>query len=129
MGYLPFSWSASMFANKLSRQAAFVLSLMSVMLVLLLASGVSAMQVERQFPEGTKRGKLSTTELADLVIDGKLRVSSPALRIYNEENAIVLPASLYVKNVLVHYWENDIGEIQRVWILSADEARRPLPKF
>lgn len=94
----------------------------------LLLTSVHAKQVERNFPEGIKRGKLSTTALADLVIDGKLRVSSVALRIFDVENRIVMPASLYVNNVPVYYLMNDMGEVHRVWILTEEEARRPMPK-
>jgi hypothetical protein len=89
---------------------------------------VNAMQVERRFPEDVKRGKLTTTALAQLVIDGKLRVDSPALRIFNEDNSIVTIASVDVRNIVINYAENDIGEIIRIWILTAEEARQPLPK-
>lgn len=89
---------------------------------------VNAMQVERRFPEDVKRGKLTTTTLAQLVIDGKLRVDSPALRIFNEDNSIVTIASVDVRNIVINYAENEIGEIIRIWILTAEEARQPLPK-
>jgi hypothetical protein len=89
---------------------------------------VNAMQVERRFPEDVKRGKLTTTALAQLVIDGKLRVDSPALRIFNEDNSIVTIASVDVRNIVINYAENEIGEIIRIWILTAEEARQPLPK-
>lgn len=89
---------------------------------------VHAMQVERRFPEDVKRGKLTTTALAQLVIDGKLRVDSPALRIFNEDNSIVTIASVDVRNIVINYAENEIGEIIRIWILTAEEARQPLPK-
>lgn len=105
-----------------------LMCLMACLMSAFLISGAQAMQHERSFPEGVKRGKLSTTELADLVIDGKVRYSSVALRIYDEENRIVLPASLYVKNVLVYYLINEMGEVHRVWILTEEEARRPVPK-
>lgn len=87
-----------------------------------------AMQVERSFPLGVKLGKLSMTDLADVVIDGKLVPMSVALRIFDEENRIVLPASLYVKNVPVYYVINEMGEVHRIWILTVEEARRPLPR-
>ncbi|MBI3713619.1 MAG: hypothetical protein HY253_11765 [Burkholderiales bacterium] len=101
---------------------------MACVLSALLMSSLHAMQVERSFPEGIKRGKLSTTALADLVIDGKLLHSSVALRIFDEENRIVMPASLYVKNAPVNYLLNEMGEVHRVWMLTEEEARRPLPK-
>ncbi len=89
---------------------------------------VHAMQFERKFPEDVKRGKLTTTALAQLLIDGKLRVDSPALRIFNEDNSISTISSIDVRNVVINYVENEIGEIVRVWILTAEEARQALPK-
>ncbi len=113
-----------MLIRKSMRAFLFVACVLSSFLI----TSVHAMQAERSFPEGIKRGKLSTTALADLVIDGKLLHSSVALRIFDEENRIVLPASLYVKNAVVYYLVNEMGEVHRVWILTAEEARRPLPK-
>lgn len=101
---------------------------MACVLSALLMASVHAMQVERNFPEGIKRGKLSMTALADVVIDGKLVVTSVALRIFDEENRIVLPASLYVRNAPVYYLLNEVGEVHRVWMLTEEEARRPVPK-
>lgn len=89
---------------------------------------VHAMQFERKFPEDVKRGKLTTTALAQLLIDGKLRVDSPALRIFNQDNSISTISSIDVRNVVINYVENEIGEIVRVWILTAEEARQALPK-
>ncbi|MFC0351516.1 hypothetical protein [Undibacterium danionis] len=88
----------------------------------------NAMQVERMFPEGIKRGKLSTTALAELVIDGKLRQSAIGIRIYSEDNLTVTPASVDVNNVVIYYLENEFGEIQKIWILTAEEASKPIPK-
>lgn len=88
----------------------------------------NAMQVERMFPDGIKRGKLSTTALAELVIDGKLRQSAVGIRIYNEDNLTVTPASVDVSNIIIFYLENEFGEIQKIWILTAEEASKPIPK-
>jgi hypothetical protein len=87
-----------------------------------------AMQVERNFPEGIKRGKLSTTALAELVIDGKFRHSAVGIRIYNEDNLTMTPASVDVSNVIIFYLENEFGEIQKIWILTAEEASKPIPR-
>lgn len=88
----------------------------------------SAMQIERTFPPEVKRGKLSTTDLAELVIDGKLRMYSPGLRIYSEDNLTLTIASVDVRNIIINYVENEFGEIQKIWVLTAEEARQPLPK-
>lgn len=97
---------------------------------LLLAFAVTnlhAMQMDRPFPAGIKRGKMSTTALAEIVIDGKLKPLSVALKIYSDDNLTVTPASLDVRNIIVYYLENEVGEIQKIWILTAEEAKRPFP--
>jgi hypothetical protein len=89
---------------------------------------ISVMAIERNFPQDTKRGKLSVTRLADLVIDGKLRRIVPSTRIYNEEGLIVTTSALYSVNAAINYTENDFGDIERVWILTAAEASQKLVK-
>lgn len=91
-------------------------------------TNANAMQMERQFPIDVKRGKLSTTALAELVIDGKLRQHTPALRIYSEDNLTLTLASVDVRNIVINYVENEFGEIQKIWVLTAEEARQALPK-
>lgn len=103
--------------------------LISLLFVSVFASvSTQAMQIERPFPEGIKRGKLSTTALAELVIDGKLRHPSAAIRIYSEDNLIVTQASVYVRDAVIYYLQNDFGEIEKIWILSREEASKPIPK-
>lgn len=113
-----------MLNNKILR----LLALLSIVMTCLLAFDVSAKQVERRFPEDIKRGKLTTTALAELVIDGQRRVDSPALRIFNEDNGIVTLASVDVRNVVIYYVENEIREIVRIWILTPEEVRQGMPK-
>lgn len=86
-----------------------------------------AMQLERPFPAGIKRGKMSTTALAEIVIDGKVKALSVALKIYSDDNLTLTPASVDVTNIIVYYLENEVGEIQTIWILTAEEAKRPFP--
>ena len=112
-----------MFGKKLSKQLLLVWTLVLAFAV----TNVQAMQMDRPFPEGIKRGKMSTTALADIVIDGKLRLLSVALKIYNEDNLIVTSGTLDVRNIVVYYLENDVGEILKIWILTAEEAKRPFP--
>ncbi|MBR7801178.1 hypothetical protein [Undibacterium fentianense] len=87
-----------------------------------------AMQIERRFPEEVKRGKMSTTVLAEIVIDGKLRLHTAGLRIYGDDNLIKTPASVDVSNVVVNYLENEFGEIEKIWILTLEESKVALPK-
>jgi hypothetical protein len=82
----------------------------------------------RPFPPGTKRGKLTPGYFPDILLDGKPRRLSPAARIFNTDNLIETPAALRGSGILVHYTENADGDIDRVWILTAEEARQPAPR-
>jgi len=86
------------------------------------------MAFERPFPAPTKRGKMTPAPHPDIVIDGKLRQLSPGGRIWNQNNLIEMPASLRGSDLVVNYTENDQGEIDRVWILTPEEARQPVAK-
>ena len=97
-----------------------------VLAVIFFLVAAYAMAIERDFPEGTKRGRLSTTELGELIVNNKLIHILPSLRIFNEEGLIVNSASVYANNVMINYLLNDYGEVERIWILSEEEARRPL---
>ncbi|MBI3285064.1 MAG: hypothetical protein HYZ65_09495 [Burkholderiales bacterium] len=96
--------------------------------LLLLAMSLTVMAAERSFPANTRRGVLNMAAYPDIVIDGKIKHALPVLRIYNEENLIVMPGTLSAGRIYVHYTENDFGEIDKIWIVTAQEARKPLPK-
>jgi hypothetical protein len=96
--------------------------------LLLAALTFPAFAVERPFPPGVKRGTMSPAPYPAVVIDGRVRNLSTAARIWNQDNLIEMPASLRGTEFVVNYTENEQGDIDRVWILSGDEANRPLPK-
>ena len=90
----------------------------------LLAAAPAASAFERPFPPIAKRGVMRPDLYPAIIIDGRPRIMTPAARIWNTDNMIEMPASLPVKNVAVNYTENDASEIDRVWILSDEEARQ-----
>lgn len=77
----------------------------------------------RAFPPTARRGRMTPGYAPDIAIDGKPRQLSPAARIFNEENLTVVPGSLRGKDIIVNYTEDIGGNIDRVWILSREEAR------
>ncbi|WP_245549131.1 hypothetical protein [Noviherbaspirillum massiliense] len=87
-----------------------------------------ALAFERPFPAGAKRGKMTPAMYPSIIMDGKTRRLSAGARIWNQNNTIDMPASLRGNNLVVNYTENAQGEIDRVWILSPEEARKPAPK-
>ncbi|MBC7415038.1 MAG: hypothetical protein H7327_08910 [Herminiimonas sp.] len=81
-----------------------------------------ALALERPFPPHAKRGTMRPDLFPSVIIDGKPRILTAGARIWNAENTIEMPASLPVRNVVVNYTEDDAAYIDRIWILSADEA-------
>jgi len=96
-------------------------------LLLLAGSAFSAWSFERPFPPTAKRGQLSMEAYPTIVMDGNERRLSAGAWIRNERNTIDMPVSLRGRSYVVNYTENAQGEIDRVWILSPQEAERPAP--
>lgn len=82
---------------------------------------------ERSFPPNTKRGVLDMSKYPDVIMDGKIRYTVPATRFYDAQNMLVLPTYLTGNYIIVNYTDNDFGELQKIWILTADERKRVLP--
>jgi hypothetical protein len=91
------------------------------------ALALAASAFERPFPPAAKRGTMSPASYPAVVIDGKSRGLAPGARIWNADNLIEMPASLRGSDFVVNYTENEQGEIDRIWLLSAAEARQPAP--
>jgi hypothetical protein len=91
------------------------------------ATALSALALDRQFPQNAKRGTMSPAIFPAIVIDGKTRALSVGSRIWNQNNMTELANMLRPGEYLVHYTEDLNGEINRVWILSDVEAGKPPP--
>ncbi len=85
-------------------------------------ASLSAQAFERPFPPIAKRGTMSTADYPTITFDGKARRLSAGAWIRNENNTIDMPVSLRGREFTVNYTENNQGEIDRVWILSPQEA-------
>jgi hypothetical protein len=92
-----------------------------------IAASLPAWAFERPFPQNAKRGTMTPDTYPQVVIDGKARQLSAGSRIWNQHNRIEMPAYLQGSELTVNYTENAQGEIDRVWILTDDEARQPPP--
>lgn len=99
-----------------------------LLLLLSIAMLPAAHAFERPFPAQAKRGKMTPASFPDIVIGGRLRQLSPGARIWNEDNLLQMPASLRGSGLVVNYTEDVNGHIDRVWILTADEASEPITK-
>jgi hypothetical protein len=89
---------------------------------------VPALAFERPFPAPTKRGQMTPGAYPEIAIDGKLRRLAPGARIWNENNLIEMPAAVRGSDLIVNYTEDSHSEIDRIWILTPEEARQPVAK-
>ena len=88
---------------------------------------LAALAFERPFPANALRGKMTPGYFPDVSIDGKPRRLSPAARIFNRDNMIEMPAALRGSDIVVNYTVDFQGYIDRIWILTAEEAAQKLP--
>jgi hypothetical protein len=86
-----------------------------------------ALAFDRPFPPGALRGKMTPGYYPDLTIDGKARKLAPSARIFNQDNMIEMPAALRGSNIVVNYTVDGVGDIDRIWILTTDEAALKVP--
>jgi hypothetical protein len=100
---------------------------------LLLAATLTAMSawpafaIDRPFPANILRGKFTPGYFPDITLDGKPRQLSPSARIFNQDNGIDMPAAVRGTDLVVNYTVDAMGYIDRIWILTADEAAQTVP--
>jgi hypothetical protein len=93
----------------------------------LLLPSLNALADVRPFPPHAQRGKMTPGYYPDLTIDGKKRQLAAAGRIFNQDNMIEMPASLRGSDIVVNYTVDAMGYIDRVWILTKEEAAQAPP--
>jgi hypothetical protein len=98
-----------------------------LIIFLSVAASLPAWAFERPFPQNAKRGTMTPGTYPEIVIDGNTKQLSAGSRIWNRNNRIEMPAYLQGSDLTVNYTENAQGEIDRVWILTDDEARQQPP--
>lgn len=82
---------------------------------------------ERPFPVVAKRGVMSPSTYPAIIMNGAPRNLPPGARIWNINNMIDMPGSISGGQYVVNYTEDLQGDIDRIWILTVDEASRPAP--
>lgn len=97
-----------------------------LMIFLLATLAFSAVAAERDFPAATLRGKLTITDYPNVTVSGNALRLSPGSRIWNTEQLTQIPNSLGADTYLVNYTLNPQGDIDRVWILTPDEASQKI---
>lgn len=102
---------------------------MRKLIALLLSATLAlpALAMDRPFPANILRGKFTPGYFPDITLDGKPRQLSPAARIFNQDNRIEMPAAVRGTDIVVNYTVDGMGYIDRIWILTADEAAQKVP--
>ncbi|MDO5102847.1 MAG: hypothetical protein Q4D91_08130 [Lautropia sp.] len=77
----------------------------------------------RYFPDNTQLGRIRFGHFPDASLNGKPIRLGPGVRILNQENLVVPPASLHGKSHVVAYQTGALNEIVTIWILSEEEYR------
>jgi len=105
-----------------------LLALASLGLLMATLSALPARADDRVFPPEARRGRMTPGYFPDITLDGKARRLSPAARIFNQDNLVEVPAALRGRDIVVNYTQNADGDIDRVWLLTAEEARQKPPQ-
>ena len=101
-------------------------------LAALLISTASAQTEEpkpniRQFPKETKRGELVVLTAPEIAMDSKADRMSPAVRIRDANNNLVLSGTLANQRLVVNYVRDNTGLVHNVWVLNAEEIKQKMP--
>jgi hypothetical protein len=91
---------------------------------ILVLAGATQGFAERTFPERAQRGELKAYAYPSMKIGDRVYRLSPGSRIFNQQNLIIMPASLQVQSAPVMYMLDMSGDLSRIWLLTGDEAAR-----
>ncbi|HEX7644440.1 MAG TPA: hypothetical protein VF472_19705 [Burkholderiaceae bacterium] len=97
------------------------------LLVLLAALCSTAWAAPRNFPANTLRGTFTATVYPQVVINGKTMQLAPGAKIYSQQNTILMHTNLTGSALVVNYTVDNMGFVNRVWILTNEEAALTLP--
>ena len=81
----------------------------------------------RQFPKDAKRGELMVLAAPEIALDNKPDRLSPAVRIRDINNNLVLSGTLANQRLVVNYVRDNTGLVHNVWVLNAEEIKQKMP--
>jgi hypothetical protein len=85
-------------------------------------SAFSALATPRNFPPGTLFGSMSAgADYSQIVINGVVQQLAPGVKIKDRKNRIIMASSLMNNVYLVNYTIDNLGMIDKVWILTDEE--------
>ena len=94
-----------------------------------LNAALPALAQVRTFPQNALRGSIVFDNDREITLNGRPTTLTPGSRVRDQQNMIVLPATLAGAKWLVHYTVEIGGaQVRDVWILRPEEAAiRPWP--
>jgi hypothetical protein len=90
--------------------------------LLLLAASFASAQV-RSIPQDAKVGEIRHLQDMVVEIDGAPQQLAPGAQIRDASNRIIVPTAI-PPGTLVKYLVDATGQVQKVWILTPEEAQR-----
>ena len=84
--------------------------------------------VQRSFPQNALRGQMTVLQPPEIRLNGQPARLAPGARIRGTDNLLVMSASIVGQPLVVNYTADFEGMVKDVWLLRADEAKRPWPK-
>jgi hypothetical protein len=90
--------------------------------LLLLAASFASAQV-RSIPQDAKVGEIRHLQDMVVEIDGAPQQLAPGAQIHDASNRIIVPTAI-PPGTLVKYLVDATGQVQKVWILTPEEAQR-----
>ena len=79
---------------------------------------------DRTFPPNAKRGEMKKFAYPNMKIGDKTLRLSAGSRIFNEQNFIIMPASLQKQSAQIIYATDINGDLGTVWLLTAAEIKK-----
>ena len=81
----------------------------------------------RQFPKEARRGELVVLTAPEIALDSKPDRLSPAVRIRDINNNLVLSGTLANQRLVVNYVRDNTGLVHNVWLLNSEEIKQKMP--
>ena len=81
----------------------------------------------RQVPKEAKRGELVVLTAPDIALDSKPDRLSPAVRVRDINNNLVLSGTLANQKLVVNYVRDNTGLVHNVWVLNSEEIKQKMP--
>ena len=81
----------------------------------------------RQFPKEARRGELMVLIAPEIALDSKPDRMSPAVRIRDINNQLVLSGTLANQRLVVNYVRDNTGLVHNVWVLNSEEIKQKMP--